>query len=70
MTKKLEIGNSKIEVFFEEDKEKIKTNLIKLYDTINLLADKFNRKGIDTSSWFLSQQDIEKMKQENKYTFL
>ncbi len=70
MTKKLEIGNSKIEVFFEEDKEKIKTNLIKLYDTINLLADKFNRKGIDTSNWFLSQQDIEKMKQENKYTFL
>ena len=70
MTKKLEIGNSKIEVFFEEDKKKIKTNLIKLYDTINLLADKFNRKGIDTSNWFLSQQDIEKMKQENKYTFL
>ncbi len=70
MTKKLEIGNSKIEVFFEEDKEKIKINLIKLYDTINLLADKFNRKGIDTSNWFLSQKDIEKMKQENKYTFL
>ena len=70
MTKKLNIENSEVEVTFENDKEKLKMNLISLYDKVNALAEIFDKKGIKTSEWFLSQQEINEMKLENKYTFL
>lgn len=54
--KNLTIGNSKIEVFFESDKEKIKINLIKLYDVINEIAENCEKKGIDTSKWFIENK--------------
>lgn len=70
MKKSFIIGNSEIEVTFEKDKEKIKNNLTKVYDIINKIADNCEKKGIDTSKWFLSQKDIEKMKKDGKYSFL
>lgn len=70
MKKTLFIEGSKIEVTFESDKEKIKMNLIKVYDVINKIAAKCEEKGIDTSSWFLKPEQIEEMKKDSKYNFL
>lgn len=70
MKKKLEIENSKIEVTFESDKEKIKKNLINVYDVINKIADSFEKRGLNTSDWFLNEEELEKMKISKNYNFL
>lgn len=70
MTKTLIIKNSQIEITFETDKEKIKRNLTKVYDVINKIADNCERRGIDTSKWFMNPEQLEKMKQNNNYNFL
>ena len=70
MKKELQIENSKIEIIFESDKEKIKANLIRVYDLIKNIADNCNKKGIDTKSWFLNDKQINKMKKDSNYNFL
>lgn len=45
-------------------------SLIKLYDTINEIARSCEQRGIDTSSWFYTQEEIEKMKKDERYTFI
>lgn len=70
MKKELQIENSKIEVIFETDKEKIKRNLTKVYDIINDIANKCEKKGIDTSSWFINTEQLNEMKKSNSYNFL
>lgn len=70
MTKTLMIENSQIEITFETDKKKIKRNLTKFYDVINKIADNCEKKGIDTSSWFCTSEQIEEMKRNSNYNFL
>lgn len=70
MEKTLTIENSQIEVTFESDKEKIKRNLTKVYDVINKIADNCEKRGIDTSKWFIKAEEIERMKKDNNYNFL
>ncbi len=70
MKKELQIENSQIEVIFETDKEKIKRNLKKVYDVINNIASNCEKKGIDTSKWFIPNEKIEKMKKNKNYNFL
>lgn len=70
MKQTLLIGNSKVEIFFESDKDNIKRNLIKVYDIINEIALECEERGIDTSSWFYSKEDIEKIKKDNNYDLL
>ena len=70
MKKELKIENSKIEVIFESDKEKIKKNLINVYDVINKIADSFEKRGLNTSDWFLNEEELEQMKISKNYNFL
>lgn len=70
MKKELQIENSQIEVIFETDKEKIKRNLKRVYDVINNIAANCEKKGIDTSKWFIPNEKIEKMKKNKNYNFL
>ena len=70
MKKELQIENSQIEVIFETDKEKIKRNLKKVYDVINNIASNCEKRGIDTSKWFIPNEKIEKMKKNKNYNFL
>ena len=55
--KRFNLGNTKVEV----------TNL---YDTINEIARNCERRGIDTSDWFYTDEEIEKMKKDPRYTFI
>ncbi len=70
MKKTFKIENSHIEVTFESDKEKVKRNLTKLYDVINEIAKNCEKRGIDTSAWFLKTEQIEQMKKSGNYNFL
>lgn len=44
--------------------------LIRLYDTVNSIAENCEKRGIDTSGWFYTFEDIEKMKTDSKYIFI
>lgn len=44
--------------------------LRKIYDTINEIARNCEKRGIDTSDWFYTDEEIEKMKNNPRYTFI
>lgn len=44
--------------------------LRKIYDTIHQIARNCERRGIDTSDWFYTPEEIEKMKKDSRYTFI
>ncbi|MCX4249664.1 MAG: hypothetical protein OSJ65_07900 [Bacilli bacterium] len=44
--------------------------LRKIYDTINEIARSCEKRGIDTSDWFYTDEEIEKMKKDPRYTFI
>lgn len=44
--------------------------LRKIYDTINEIARNCEKRGIDTSDWFYTDEEIEKMKNDPRYTFI
>lgn len=44
--------------------------LRKIYDTINKIARNCEKRGIDTSDWFYTDDEIEKMKKDPRYTFI
>lgn len=44
--------------------------LTKLYDTIHEIARSCEKRGVDTSSWFYTEEEIEKMKKDDRYTFI
>lgn len=44
--------------------------LRKIYDTINEIARNCEKRGIDTSDWFYTDEEIEKMKKDPRYTFI
>ncbi len=65
------IGNVKIiehENKELEDKEVLKQNLIHLYDVINEIAATLPKER--TKNWFLTEEQIEKMKKSGKYNFI
>ena len=70
MKQTLLIGNSKIEIIFESNKDNIKRSLIKVYDIINEIALNCEEREINTSNWFYSKEDIEKMKKDSNYNML
>mgnify|MGYP001110381360 CR=1 FL=1 len=66
------LGQTKIEVCVaaiptEDDIKKYLTNI---YDTINDIAIKAQKRGVDTSKWFYTAKQLQKMKQSNKYNFI
>ena len=44
--------------------------LRKIYDTINEIARNCEKRGIDTSDWFYTDEEIKKMKNDPRYTFI
>lgn len=70
MNRTFKIKNSEVEITFEKDENKIKRNLINVYDVINKIADNCEKRGIDTSSWFIKAEQLEKMKRDSNYNFL
>lgn len=48
-------------------KEEIKKNLIELYDVVNEIAEEQRKKGVDTSDWFYTKQELESIKNDPSY---
>ena len=44
--------------------------LTKIYDTIHKIARDCEKRGIDTSTWFYTEEEIKKMKNNPRYTFI
>ena len=67
----MKIGKTKI-TFIENNlsNEERKRNLKDLYDYINKLADKYEKQGVDVTSWFYTEKQIERMKKNSKYKFI
>lgn len=64
-------GNSTVIVHIPEmTVAQKRKNLRKLYDTINNIARNCDKRGIDTSDWFYTAEEIEEMKKDSKYTFI
>ncbi len=69
--KKFNLGNTKVEVIVPEmTVAQLRKNLTNLYDTINKIARNCEKRGIDTSDWFYTDEEIEKMKNDPRYTFI
>lgn len=69
--KELTLGKTKVRVCIESipTEDQIKKHLIKIYDVINDIARKAERRGVDTSKWFYTSKQIRQLKEspENKF---
>lgn len=71
LIKTLNLGQAEVEIYDDyipTDIQKKKENLIKVYDVINDIATKLERKKI--KSWFLTNEQIKTMKESGKYNFI
>lgn len=70
--KSFKLGNTDVEVYCDENKteQEMREVLINMYDTINNLADRVSKRGIDTSDWFYTDEEIKKMKKDSRYKFI
>lgn len=71
LIKTLNLGQAEVEIYDDyipTDIQKKKENLIKVYDVINDIATKLERKK--TKSWFLTKEQIKTMKESGKYNFI
>lgn len=65
MEKHYQFGKTKVTVTSSVTPEERKENLKKIYDVVNEIADKKREEGINVDNWFYTQEEIEKLKQEN-----
>ena len=71
LIRKINDGNSVIEIYTSElSIEEQKKNLINLYQIINEISDNQEKKGINTSDWFYTQQELQEMRKSGQYKFL
>lgn len=70
--KKLRLGQTQVEVCIETIPTEIqlKQYLTKIYDVVNNIAVQAEKRGIDTSNWFYTDEEIEKMKKDPLIKFL
>ncbi|MDO5569522.1 MAG: hypothetical protein Q4G04_05400 [bacterium] len=47
-----------------------RTALKNVYDTIHKIARECEQRGVDTSDWFYTEEEIESMKKDKKYIFI
>jgi len=45
-------------------------SLKNIYDTINKIARNCEQRGIDTSDWFYTKEELERLKEDPEYTFI
>ena len=69
--KELTLGKTKIRVCIESipTEDQVKKRLIKIYDVVNDIAAKAEKRGVDTSKWFYTPKQIRQLKEspENKF---
>ena len=66
------LGQTKNEVCVAEipTEDQIKQRLTKVYDVINDIAAKAERRGVDTSKWFYTAKQLQKIKTNNLEKFI
>lgn len=66
------LGQTKVEVCVTEipTEEDIKKYLTNIYDAINNIAAKAEKRGVDTSKWFYTAKQLQKMKKSKNYKFI
>lgn len=69
--KELKLGQARIEVCVESipTEDQVKKYLTNIYDVVNNIAAKAEKRGVDTSKWFYTTKQIQKLKEspENKF---
>lgn len=69
--KELTLGKTQVRVCIESipTEDQIKRRLTKIYDVVNDIARKAERRGVDTSKWFYTPKQIRQLKEspENKF---
>ena len=69
--KKFNLGDTKVKIIIPEmTVAQLRKCLTYIYYTINEIAEDCEKRGIDTSSWFYTDAEIEKMKNNPDYTFI
>ena len=70
LIKKYQFGKAKVEIHSNVTEEEERQNLIKLYDTINEIADEHRKQGINVDDWFYTQEQLDEIKKSGKYNFI
>ncbi len=65
MEAKYQFGNTKVTIISDVTPEEGKQNLIRLYDTINRIANNKRANGENVDDWFYKQEEITQMKLNN-----
>ena len=69
--KELALGKTQIRVCIESipTEDQVKRRLTKIYDVVNDIAHKAEKRGVDTSKWFYTPKQIRQLKEspENKF---
>lgn len=71
LIKKMQLGKTEIEIyddFVPKDIEEKRQNLIHMYDEVNSIAQNLPKEI--TKKWFLTENQIKKMKQSGEYNFI
>ncbi len=72
LIKQVNLGQSQIEFYIDNlpTKEQFRERLIEIYDLINKFAVDAEKRGVDTSKWFYSKKQIQKLKTINSDLFI
>ncbi len=70
--KELTLGKTQIRVCIESipTEEQVKKRLTKIYDVVNDIARKAERRGVDTSKWFYTPKQIRQLKESPENRFI
>ncbi len=70
--KNLKLGQTEIEICVESipTTEEKRNHLIKIYDVVNDIARKAEKRGVDTSKWFYSDRQLKLLKQDSINEFI
>lgn len=70
--KNLKLGQTEIEICVESipTTEEKRNHLIKIYDVVNDIARKAEKRGVDTSKWFYSDKQLKLLKQDSINEFI
>ena len=64
--KELKLGQARIEVCIESipTEDPVKKYLTNIYDVVNNIAAKAEKRGVDTSKWFYTEKQLKRLKQD------
>lgn len=70
--KNLTLGQTEIEICIESipTQEELRNHLIKIYDVVNDIAIKAEKRGVNTSKWFYTDKQLNLLKQSPDNNFI